>query len=159
MIRNLKSLEDKLQAYAAKCGYCFLRISIGIIYLLYGVLKFFPQHSPAEQLAKDTINTLTCGIISGSVACITLALQETLTGICFIFGIRLKWIIYLAFGHMMCTFLPFFFFPGKVFNNLPLSFSIEGQYILKNLIIMSALLVLYAQVEKKKVPMPEFHEA
>jgi uncharacterized membrane protein YkgB len=36
-----------------------LRISLGIVFFWFGFLKFFPNVSPAESLATDTINVLT----------------------------------------------------------------------------------------------------
>jgi hypothetical protein len=41
-----------------------LRISIGIIFVWFGLLKFFPEYSPAEELASDTISKLTINLIS-----------------------------------------------------------------------------------------------
>lgn len=40
-----------------------LRISIGVVYLIFGFIKFIPHLSPAEDLASETINVLTLGIL------------------------------------------------------------------------------------------------
>ena len=50
----------------------------------------------------------------------------------------------------MGTFLPIFLFPEQVFTTSPLSLSLVGQYILKNLVIIGALFVLYAKSVKKQ---------
>jgi hypothetical protein len=50
-------------------AFTLLRISIGIIYLWFGALKYVPQLSPADQLAKDTIHVLTFGLIPDPIAC------------------------------------------------------------------------------------------
>ena len=143
-------LEGKLLRWTDINSHRFLRWSIGAIYVMYGGLKFFPHHSPAEQLAVDTIEKLTLGVFSGTPALLSLAIMETLLGLCLLFGYRLKWIVYLAVGHMMGTFLPIFFFPEQVFTTSPPSLSLVGQYILKNLVIIGALFVLYAKSVKKQ---------
>jgi hypothetical protein len=51
---------------------------------------------------------------------------------------------------MCCTFLPLVLLPQYAFNQDPFSFSIVGQYIFKNLIILSALMVLYKNLGSKK---------
>ncbi|REE83314.1 hypothetical protein BX611_0603 [Lutibacter oceani] len=119
-----------------------LSITIGIVYFAFGVLKFFPSLSPAEDLAERTINNLTFGLLSGKFALISLAIMETIIGVAFIFQIKKKVVIQLALFHMICTFLPFIFFPELTFNTSLTSFSIVGQYIVKNVIIISVLLNL-----------------
>lgn len=150
IIYQMNEAEGKLLRWAETNSHAFLRVIIGLIYILYGGLKFFPSHSPAEQLAVDTIEKLTLGLISGTPAQITLAIMETALGLSLVFGFRLRWTVYAAIGHMMGTFLPLFFFPEVVFSSAPLSLSLEGQYILKNLIIVGALFVLYAKTVKKQ---------
>lgn len=150
VMHRIKLAEAKLLKWAEANSHHFLRWSIGIIYIMYGGLKFFPLHSPAEKLAVDTIEKLTFGLFSGTPAIIMLAVLETLLGFCLLFPYRLKGIVYLAVGHMMGTFLPIFFFPEQVFTISPLSLSLVGQYIIKNLVIISALFVLYAKSVKKE---------
>jgi uncharacterized membrane protein YphA (DoxX/SURF4 family) len=150
VLSHMRLVEMKLVEWAEVNSFRLLRLSIGIIYIMYGVLKFFPNHSPAEQLAVDTIQKLSMNLFSGSPALLSLALIETLIGLCLIFHYRLKWIIGLAVGHMLGTFLPLFFFPEQAFTTTPISFSLVGQYIIKNLVIVSALFVLYLRTMKKQ---------
>ncbi len=124
-------------------------ISIGIVYLWFGSLKFFPGLSPAESLARETINHLTLGFISSDISIILLAIWETGVGILLIFGIYKRFAIYLALIHMVFTFTPLFFFPGLTFNNLPFSFTLLGQYIVKNIVFVSILLRLLYENKKK----------
>jgi uncharacterized membrane protein YphA (DoxX/SURF4 family) len=39
----------------ARYGPMLLRVSLGIVFLWFGILKFFPSASPAEELASRTI--------------------------------------------------------------------------------------------------------
>lgn len=124
-----------------------LRISIGIIYVWFGALKYFPSLSPADQLAKDTIHLITFGLIPGSVSIILLAIWETALGFMLIFASWKRVVFYVLLIHMACTFVPLFFFADVSFTALPYAFTLVGQYIMKNLIIICAALVLNAHAE------------
>lgn len=127
-----------------------LRFNIGFIYFIFGVLKFFPNSSPAEQLAISTIEEISFSLISGSTALLLLAVVETLLGLCILFNYHLQWAIYVALLHMVGTFLPLYLFPEQDFSDFPVSISLMGQYIIKNLVIVSALLVLYSKISQKQ---------
>ena len=122
-----------------------LAITIGLVYLWFGGLKFFPGLSPAEDLAKNTMEVLTFGFIPTNIAIILLAIWETFIGAFLILNMFRKPVIILALVHMVLTFTPFIFFPNQSFNNSPLVFTLLGQYIFKNVIIIGALLTLYKQ--------------
>lgn len=119
-----------------------LRISIGIIYVWFGALKFFPQLSPADQLAKDTINFLTLGFIPDEISIILLALWETILGLVIIIGIWNRFVFSFLLVHLACTFVPLFCFSKLSFTHMPYAFTLVGQYIMKNIIIVCAAIVL-----------------
>ena len=120
-----------------------LAISIGLVYLFFGVLKFFPDTSPADQLAKDTISQLTLGLIPPEVSIILLAIMETLIGLLLIARIINKAVIGLAVFHIVMTFTPLLFFPDLSFTEAPFVPTLLGQYIVKNLVIFCALWCIY----------------
>lgn len=126
----------------------FLRISIGVIYFLFGILKFLPQYSPAEELAVTTISLITFGLFSGKLALVSLAIIETIIGIGLIVNFKIRLIILLALWHMFCTFLPMIILPQATYTDTPYSLSLVGQYILKNLIIICALIAIYVESRK-----------
>ncbi|MDX1767506.1 MAG: doxx family protein [Arenibacter troitsensis] len=120
-----------------------LCISIGIIYLWFGFLKFFPGLSPADTLAKQTISLLTFNFIPERMGILLLAIIEVAIGICLIFKIQLKKVIVAAIAHLVLTFVPVVFFPEISFSQAPFSLTLVGQYIIKNIVIISALLLIY----------------
>ena len=69
----------------------FLRLSIGLVYFYFGFLKFFPDLSPAEVLAGETLTRMSGHMISASTAIWLLAWMEVVIGFCFLFdgGFRL----------------------------------------------------------------------
>ena len=125
-----------------------IAISIGMVYLWFGLLKFFPNVSPAEELAKSTVNELTFGLIPSNFSFIVLAIWETIIGILLLLNLYNRVVIIAALVHIVFTFSPLFFFPELVFKEVPFSLTLVGQYIAKNIIILSALLLLFT--EKKK---------
>jgi len=128
--------------------YQIMAISIGLVYLWFGVLKFFPGSSPAEGLAIDTIDMLTFGLIPSNISIILLAIWETAVGIMLMFNIFKRFAIYLAMVHMIFTFSPLFLFPDLAFTQLPFSFTLLGQYIVKNVVFVAALFILFFENRK-----------
>ena len=119
-----------------------IAISIGIIYLWFGALKYFPSVSPAEDLAKNTIDVLTLSILPSSISIILLAIWETIVGVLLIVNYYKRIAIFLALTHMALTFTPLFIFPEQMFTQIPFELTLAGQYIIKNFVIIAALLSL-----------------
>jgi len=125
-----------------------LRISIGIIYLWFGMLKFFPHLSPAEDLAKETIQLLTFRLVSADLSIILLAIWETVIGLLLITGLFCRVAIPLVLTHMICTFTPLILLPHLSFTHRPYALTLVGQYIIKNIVIVSALIVISSYQRK-----------
>ncbi|MFD1553912.1 doxx family protein [Putridiphycobacter roseus] len=117
----------------------FLCISIGILYLVFGLLKFIQGASPAEEVASKTVSTLTFGILNESVSLLILAFLETIIGLGLIFSSRKRFFVITAIVHMVFTFTPMIIFPELVFSHAPFGLTILGQYIFKNIVIIIAL--------------------
>jgi uncharacterized membrane protein YkgB len=139
-------------------GLNILRLSIGIIFFWFGFLKYFEGLSPAEDIATKTIDTITFGIFSEKVILYGLATWEVLIGIGLIFKIFLRETLLLLYLQMIGTFMPVFLFPEEVFAVFPYSLTIEGQYIIKNLVVMSAGIVLGATVRGWKLESATYNE-
>jgi len=152
---NLSRLFDRLDksitGWMARNGLILLRLSLGIIYFWFGVLKFFPGLSPAQNLATRTIDTLSFGLLSDDVSIILLAVWECLIGIGLIFGVFMRGILFLLFLQLLGTITPVFLFPREVFIRIPYAPTLEGQYIIKNLVLISAGIVLGATVRGGKL--------
>lgn len=121
---------------------------IGIVYLWFGALKIFPQLSPAEEIAFDVVRWLTFGTLPKQTAIYLLGIGEILIGLALIFFSNRKIVFKIALAHMFCTFLPLFIFPEKSFIHFPFAFSLVGQYIFKNIIIVGILLNSTSKTEK-----------
>ncbi len=143
------SIDARITEWMGKFGIPLLRISLGIIFFWFGVLKFFPGLSPAQGLATRTIDLLSFGLISPEVAINVLAVWECAIGIGLISGTLLRTTLLLLFLQMMGTVTPVFLFPSEVFTQIPYAPTLEGQYIIKNLVLISAGIVIGSTVQRK----------
>lgn len=119
-----------------------LRWAIGVNYFWFGILKFFSGLSPAEALAKNTIRVITFGLVPDDVNLLLLAIWEVGIGVLFLSGYFVRFGAKAAIVHMIFTFLPLFFFPDVSFSHAPYGFTIVGQYIVKNLVFLAALIII-----------------
>jgi uncharacterized membrane protein YkgB len=116
----------------------FLRLTLGIVYLHFGFLKFYPDLSPAELLASQTIMYLSRYWLDAQQSLLLLAVLETAIGLGFLFNIWPRGVFVLFMLHMAGTFLPLIFLPEYAFKIAPLAPTLEGQYILKNIVFVAA---------------------
>ncbi len=129
-----------------------LVLSIGIVYLWFGALKFFPGVSPAEALAKETLSLLTFRLVPTHITYFLLALWEVIIGAFLLLNLKKRFIIYLGMLHILFTFTPLVLLPGLSFQIVPVTLTIVGQYIIKNLIIFSAFLYLLPETTPSAKP-------
>jgi uncharacterized membrane protein YkgB len=141
-------LDPIITGWMSRNGYLLIRISIGILFVWFGVLKFFPNLSPAEDLAIQTISKLSFGLLSDPIIRIGLAIWEVLIGIGLISGKFMRETLLLLFLQMAGTFAPVFLFPDVVFNHIPYAPTLEGQYIIKNLVLVAAGIVLGGKLHR-----------
>jgi len=142
---DLRALDRRVTRWLAEHGLTLLRISIGLIFVWFGVLKFWPGLSPADLLASETIDKLSFGLIPVDVARVLLAALETTIGIGLIAGRAMRFTLLLLVGQMLGTVTPLFLFPDLTWSQ-PFVPTLEGQYILKNIVLVSAALTIGATV-------------
>jgi uncharacterized membrane protein YkgB len=151
---TFNKIDVAITSWMAATGLKFLRISIGLIFIWFGALKYFPNLSPAEDLAINTFNVLTFGIFSANAIAVIIATWEVLIGIGLLFNLFLRATLLLLYLQMVGTFAPVFLFPEEVFNIFPYGLTMEGQYIIKNLVVISAGIVLGTTVRGGKIQVP-----
>ncbi len=143
-IRTYDELDIFITKFMSKWGITFLRYSLGLIYIWFGILKPFGL-SPAQELVENTVywfdNPKTFVPILGW--------WEVIIGLTMCIKPLIRVSIFLLFIQMPGTFLPLILLPEVCFNNFPFGLTLEGQYIIKNLIIISAALVVGSTVRNK----------
>lgn len=147
----VKKVDPIITRWMARHGILFLRLSVGVVFFWFGVLKFFPGLSPAEALAGRTIEALTFGVLPPSQSLPILATWECLIGLGLITGVAPRATLLLLFLQMPGTLLPLFFFPAETWIRPPFVPTLEGQYIIKNLVLVSAGIAIGATVRGGKL--------
>ncbi len=143
---QLERVDVRLTRWMARHGLWMLRISLGVVFLWFGALKFFPGLSPAHDLAARTIEQLSGGLVGQNVSVPLLAAWECLIGLGLLFGVFLRAVLLLLIVQMLGTLTPLILFPAEVFTRVPFAPTLEGQYIIKNAVLISAAIVLGATV-------------
>lgn len=144
-------LDARITRWMARNGVRMLRIALGLIFFWFGVLKLFPGLSPATELAGRTITILTFGLLQPQFSVPILAVWECVIGLGLISGRWMRVTILLLLAQMAGTMLPLAFFPEATFTHMPYAPTLEGQYIIKNLVLVTAALVLGATVRGGKL--------
>ena len=139
-------VDRQITATLARLGIPALRISLGIVFLWFGALKFFPGLSSAEDLAAATIERLTLGLVGPEVAVLVLAVWECAIGVGLLTRRFLRATLLLLVVQMAGTITPLFLFPEQTFTAFPYAPTLEGQYIIKNIVLVAAAMVVGATV-------------
>lgn len=147
----------RVEHWAAAHAATVLRAAIAVVYLWFGVLKFFPGHSPAEQLAGETMYAITLHHVPTSVSLPLLGAMETLIGLGLLLGGRvLRLTLVVMACHMAGTFLPLVMFPDQTWQVPAVTPTMDGQYILKNLVLISGGLVLAGRLNRARAASEQY---
>ncbi len=133
--------DEAITGWMARYGLVIMRVGLGVIFLWFGALKFFPGLSPAEELVRNTVY-----FVDPDLFIPVLATWEVLIGIGLIAGRFMRITLLLLFLQMPGTALPILVLPDVVWTSFPFALTLEGQYIIKNLVLVSAGLVIGATV-------------
>lgn len=138
----LKRYDSALISFMDKVGLTFLRFAIGVVFIWFGALKTVGELSPAYDLVAATVYWLTPEIIVP-----LLGLWEIAIGLAFLFTPLTRIAILLLALQMPGTFLPLVLLPEVCFTVFPVGLTLEGQYIVKNLVIIGSALVIGSRVQ------------
>lgn len=139
-------LDRAITGLLARSGVPVLRVGLGLVFLWFGALKLIPGLSPAADLAARTIEQLSLGIVPADVAVPVLGAWEALIGLGLLTGLFLRTTLFLLVVQMAGTVTPLLLFPNETFSSFPLVPTLEGQYILKNVVLIGAAMVIGATV-------------
>ncbi len=141
---RLHAIETACHRWLVAYSVAILRVSLGAVFLAFGALKFFPGVSPAQSLVERTTDILLLGLVPGSVALVLVATLECVIGLCLVSGRALRGAIYLLVVQLIGILSPLVLLPGRLFAGPHGAPTLEGQYVLKDVILVGATLVLAA---------------
>jgi uncharacterized membrane protein YkgB len=139
--RSFEAVDTRITRWMARSGIPILRVALGVVFFWFGALKLVPGLSPAEDLVMATVPFL-----PGRTFMVVLAVWEMAIGLGFLTGRVLRITILLLFLQMPGTLSPIVLLPDRVFTAFPFALTLEGQYIVKNLVLIAAALVIGATV-------------
>lgn len=142
---EIKSFDTLLINYLSKISLPVLRVSLGVVFIWFGALKPLGS-SPANDVITKTIYWFDPDIFIP-----ILGIWEVLIGICLLYTPLIRIGLFLLALQMPGTFLPIVLRPEICFIDFPFNLTLEGQYIIKNLVIIGAAMV----VGSKLVPIKE----
>ena len=137
VVQRIELLDEHATRWMAQNGLRLLRISLGVVFLWFGALKLLPGLSPAEELVRNTVF-----FVNPDIFVPLLAIWEMAIGIGFLFGWQMRATLILLFLQMPGTMLPVFIMPEAVWTQFPHGLTLEGQYIVKNMVLVTAGIVL-----------------
>jgi len=143
---NFENIDKTITRWMARYGLVVLRLGLGIVFLWFGALKLVPGLSPAEELVRNTTY-----FVDPDLFLPVLAIWEMVIGLGLIFGVFMRITLLLLFLQMAGTALPLVILPEAVWTAFPMGLTLEGQYIIKNLVLIGAGLVLGATVRGGRI--------
>ncbi|MGH2385353.1 MAG: DoxX family membrane protein [Candidatus Limnocylindria bacterium] len=144
MTRTLGAAELRLTRWLARHSISLLRISLGLVFLGFGILKFFPGMSPAEPLAAQTLDILTFGLIPERIGLVMVAGLESTIGLLLLSGRWLRVALALLAVELVGILSPIVLLPAEMFRGL-FAPTLAGQYVLKDIIVAAAGMVVAAR--------------
>jgi putative oxidoreductase len=138
----LDEVVANLTAWLAKHSIDLLRVSLGIVFLGFGILKFFPGASPAEALVARTLDTLSLGIVSGRTAVLLTACAECFIGITLASGRFLRTGLVVLAMSLVGIMSPLVLFVNDMFPGSP---TLEAQYVFKDIVLAAGGMVVAAR--------------
>jgi uncharacterized membrane protein YphA (DoxX/SURF4 family) len=144
--QSLDRVDARITAVLARTGVPALRLGLGVVFLWFGVLKFIPDLSPAADIATRTIERLTFGAVGPELSLPILAAWEALIGLGLLTGRYLRGTLFLLALQMAGALTPLILFPGETFTRFPIAPTLEGQYIIKNVVLIGAAMVVGSTV-------------
>lgn len=113
-----------------------LRLSLGLIFIWFGALKPLGD-SPANDVIIKTVYWFDPDIFIP-----ILGFWEIAIGICLLVNPLIRLGLFLLALQMPGTFLPLILRPEICFVDIPFNLTLEGQYIIKNLVLIGAAIVV-----------------
>jgi uncharacterized membrane protein YkgB len=146
-LRRFDRLDRRIAGWMRRNGPTLLQFSLGVIFIWFGALKFFDGLSPAESLVRRTVYWF-----DPDTFIPILGLWEVLIGVGLMVRPLIRGAIFLLFLQMPGTMMPLILLPEVCFTSFPFGLTLEGQYIIKNLVLISAALVVGGTVRQDTLP-------
>ncbi len=137
------NFDRRMASWMEYYGHRLLRYSLAIIFIWFGLLKPLGM-SPAATLVANTVYWLPPDVFLP-----ILGWWEVAIGVGLLFRPLIRMALFLLFLQLPGTALPLLLLPDVCFSKFPIGLTLEGQYIIKNLTIISAAIVIGGTVRRQ----------
>lgn len=150
---DFNQIDESIAVFMRRYGIVALRISLAIIFVWFGILKPLGI-SAAQPLVERTVEWMP--LLSPEQWVSVIGWWEVVIGLSFLFRATTRLAVGLLALQMAGTFMPLVLLPDVTFQpgRIPYAPTIEGQYIIKNLLIISAALVVGGTVRQAPQRIP-----
>ncbi|MDQ3274213.1 MAG: hypothetical protein M3Q39_04065 [Actinomycetota bacterium] len=158
--KTTRSILQAVRDWLVRHSITLLQISMGMIIFGYGILKYFPGVSPAEDLVGTTMHLLTFGLVPHRVGLVLVATLECAIGLSLIIGRvrtgpvsvrnRLRVTIFFLVCWLIGVLSPVVLLPMRLFSGPDHAPTLEGQYVLKDIVFLTASLVIATTLRRPK---------
>jgi putative oxidoreductase len=142
MARRVEQVQAASVRWLSTYSVDVLRVSLGVVFLVFGALKFIPGLSPAAELASRTVETLTLGIVPGPAALVLTAVMETVVGLTLVTGRLLRTGLVMLSVSLIGIMSPLVLFFTDLVPGTP---TLEAQYVFKDIVLVSGGMVVAAK--------------
>lgn len=146
---QLDRIDQHIARFMNRWGVPVLRLALAVIFVWFGLLKPLGL-SPAAPLVLAT--TADLPVFAPETWLILIGWWEVAIGLTFLHPATVRIAIALLGLQMVGTFMPLILLPGVAFQEgrMPYGLTMEGQYIVKNLLIIAAALVIGGTVRQRR---------
>jgi uncharacterized membrane protein YkgB len=149
LVHAAERVDREIARWMRQHGLRLLRYSLGLTFIWFGLLKPLGM-SPAAELVANTVY-----VVPPELFVPILGWWEVLIGLCLLYRPLIRLGVLLLFVQMPGTFLPLVLLPEATWTAAPYAPTLEGQYIMKNLVLIAAALVVGGTVrERDEDPTP-----
>ncbi|HJR96839.1 MAG TPA: DoxX family protein [Actinomycetota bacterium] len=146
-VRRFDDVDDRIRKALGTVGITALRVSVGLVFVWFGLLKIFDV-SPVSDLVAQTVYWFDPEVVVPA-----LGVFEVAVGTLLLLGKWLRTALALFAGQMLGTFLVFIVLPDVAFRDEnPLLLTVEGEFVVKNLVLLAAGMVVGARVRPVRQP-------
>jgi uncharacterized membrane protein YkgB len=141
------SMQNKVMGREERAAFIFGHVALFIVFVWFGALKMFDL-SPATPLVLELFNHTLSGLVSFDIFNVAFGGFEVLIGILFIIPRAERIALALLIPHMLMTILPLFLLPDSAWTGALVP-TLEGQYMIKNLVIVALAANIFADSRKR----------
>jgi uncharacterized membrane protein YphA (DoxX/SURF4 family) len=138
-------IDEKIINFFKRIWEPISRISLFIVFFYFGLLKVL-NLSPATPLV-ESLASKTISFLNFNFFIVFFGFFEMMIGLAFVIPKLERLAVFLLGLHMITTFLPLVLLPKITWTGFLVP-TLEGQYIIKNLVIISLAFAISAHLKK-----------